>query len=86
MLMTKLQQRIHDAFHLHPSTTSLVIQRVALSTKTSQLGRYETIRILGMCIGNEVHEQNPVKMTSLTRCTMLELYFKNPSNVFSHTN
>ena len=47
-------------------------------TKMSQLGHYETIRILGMCIGNVVYEQNPVKMTSLTRFRMLELYFKNP--------
>jgi hypothetical protein len=51
---------------------------VALSTKMSQLGHYETICILGMCIGNVVHEQNPMKMTSLTRFRMLELYFKNP--------
>ena len=50
---------------------------MALSTKMSQLGHYETIRILGMCIGNVVHEQNPVKMTSLTRFRMLELYFRN---------
>ena len=35
-------------------------------TKMSQLGHYETIRTLGTCIGNIVHKQNPVKMTSLT--------------------
>jgi hypothetical protein len=51
---------------------------LALSIKMSQLGHYETTCILGMCIGNVVHEQNPVKMTSLTRFRMLELYFKNP--------
>ena len=51
---------------------------MALSTKMSQLDHYETICILRMCIGNVVHEQNPVKMTSLTRFRMLELYFKNP--------
>ena len=51
-----------------------------VSHKMSQLGPYETIRTfkLGMCIGNVVHKQNPVKMTSLTRFRMLELYFKNP--------
>ena len=52
--------------------------KLALSTKMSQLGHYETIHTLGMCIGNVVHEQNLVKMTSLTWFTMLELYFKNP--------
>ena len=51
---------------------------MALSTKTSQLGHYETICILGMCIGNVVQEQNPMKMTSLIRFRMFELYFKNP--------
>ena len=33
---------------------------------------------LGMCTRSIVHEQNPVKMTSLTIFRMLELYFKNP--------
>ena len=46
--------------------------------KMSQLGHYETIRTLGMCIGDVVHEQNFVKMTSFTRFRMLELYFKDP--------
>ena len=55
-----------------------LIWLLALSTKMSQLGHYETIHTLGMCIGNVVHEQNPVKMTSLIRFRMLELYFKNP--------
>ena len=32
-----------------------------LSTKMSQLGHYETIYTLGMCIENVVHEQNPWK-------------------------
>jgi hypothetical protein len=59
---------------------------LALSTKMSQLGHYETIRILGICIENVVHEQNPVKMTLLTMFKMLELYFENPQRVFSLTN
>ena len=39
---------------------------MALLTKMSQLGHYETIRTLGTCIGNVVHERNPVNITSLT--------------------
>ena len=38
---------------------------MALLTKMSQLGHYETIRTLGTSIGNVVHEQNPVEITSL---------------------
>ena len=35
----------------------IITHHLALSTKMSQLGHYETIHILGMCIGNVVHEQ-----------------------------
>ena len=41
---------------------------------------------LGKCIGNVVHEQNPMKMISLTMFRMLELYFKKPQRVFYRTN
>jgi hypothetical protein len=39
---------------------------MALSTKMSQLGHYETTRTLGMSIQNVVYDQIPLKMTSLT--------------------
>ena len=74
--MLRPQRMIHQETSLYTTNTNNTL--VALSTKMSQLGHYETIRILGMCIENVVHEQNPVKMTSLTRFRMLELYFKNP--------
>ena len=41
---------------------------------------------LEKCTRSVGHEQNPVKMTSLTMFRMLELYFKNPQRVFSRTN
>lgn len=51
---------------------------ISYLTKMSQLAHSETIHTLGMDIGNVVHEQNLVKLTSLTRFRMLVFYFKNP--------
>jgi hypothetical protein len=70
-------QRASFNYTTEPCTYSIQPLLLALSTKMSQMGHYETIRILGMCIGNVVHERNSLKMTSLTRFRMLELYFKN---------
>ena len=62
-----------------------------LPTKLSHLGHYETIHTLGTCIGNVHWERSSFEFLHalIIMCGgigMLELYFKNPQRVFSHTN
>ena len=60
---------------------------MALATKLNELGHYETIFTLGTCIGNVVHVIFLHDLIIMCGCVgMLELHFKNPQWVFSHTN
>ena len=52
---------------------------MALPTKMSQLGHYDTICTLGTCIGNVVHVIFLYGFIIVCGCIgMLELHFKNP--------
>jgi hypothetical protein len=72
---------IIDSFELGPATHIAWPQ--ALWANWAILRQFVP---LGKCTGSVVHDQNPMKMTSLTMFKMLDLYFKNPQRVFSRTN